>query len=175
MPSFKAEKRRLCYCGCGNAVPLHFTDGRFKGYAKGIPGHRRKQSNDQWREFRRNVLTQARKDREKPIGTKRLHEVSPNVFYYVVKVAQSGKWPYEHRIVAAQKIGRPLTSNEQVHHINENTLDNRPENLKIVTASTHRAEHPLLRWARLFDACQRCGLTTRKHLALGLCTRCYQL
>lgn len=48
---------------------------------------------------------------------------------------------FEHRLVVEQKIGRVLTKDEVVHHINHNKKDNRPENLKILSKTEHHKEH----------------------------------
>lgn len=50
--------------------------------------------------------------------------------YHVIKVAH-GKQIKMHRYVMEKVLGRSLRGNENVHHINGNRSDNRPENLEL--------------------------------------------
>jgi len=54
---------------------------------------------------------------------------------------------FEHRLIMAQHIGRPLSKEEHIHHINGNRQDNRIENLQIVSISEHIRLH-MLKWTR---------------------------
>lgn len=52
-----------------------------------------------------------------------------------------GKYILEHRAVAAAQLGRPITRDEVVHHVNGIKTDNRPENLVVVPRADHSVEH----------------------------------
>ena len=48
---------------------------------------------------------------------------------------------HTHRIVAEQKIGRPLRPGEIVHHIDGNKRNNDPSNLEVMTQAEHCKLH----------------------------------
>lgn len=51
------------------------------------------------------------------------------------------KWKLEHRVVMERELGRELTANEHVHHINGDKQDNHPENLQVLTNAEHQLLH----------------------------------
>ncbi|NDZ63566.1 HNH endonuclease [Streptomyces cyaneofuscatus] len=65
--------------------------------------------------------------------------------------AYGAGWVLEHRLVAEQTLGRRLASSDEVHHINRNKIDNRPENLVVLSGGDHAHITALDNWRDLRD------------------------
>lgn len=57
------------------------------------------------------------------------------------KISLNGIRILEHRHIMELYLNRKLSSDEHVHHINHNHLDNRIENLEILSISEHAKKH----------------------------------
>lgn len=58
----------------------------------------------------------------------------------------NGKYVYEHRYVMEQMLGRPLESDETVHHVDKNKANNSQENLLLLQKKTHDSIETSERW-----------------------------
>ena len=121
---------------------------------------------------RRKATMQARREsygayrrRWREPGTRRIKNG------YIILKLNTG-WVAEHRHVASLLLGRALVRNEHVHHINHDRADNRPENLIVMTASTHKLHHLSEYRARSWT-CTMCSTSNKPHCAKGLCKPCY--
>lgn len=69
---------------------------------------------------------------------------------------------YYHRHLASVKLGRWVTKSDHIHHINGDKLDNRLENLDILTNSTHASLHNPPVVFRVIT-CNNCGKNYEVH------------
>jgi len=132
---------------------------------------------DRWPELRKKRISEATRGLKHPLavplGSNKI-VYRGRYAYRTIKISDTGKWPYEHRVVAEQKIGRALLPGEVVHHLNRDSLDNRPENLAVLSVGEHTTGHlSITRWSKAYDSCLRCGTTVGRHVGRGLCNACY--
>jgi HNH endonuclease len=118
---------KLCECGCGSPSPIaKQTDARW-GWVKGEPKrfihnhHRRGIGGARHAAWRGGRGIDAHG-------------------YVRIRVAPRTD-VREHRFIMEQHLGRPLASDEHVHHIDHNRSNNALENLQVLSASDHARLH----------------------------------
>lgn len=121
----------LCQCGCGAKTSIASVNDRNKGHASDHPirfiaGHNGR--------LMHGSETSAWK------GGRMIEKGYVRIRMPEHPYARSG-YVAEHRLVMEAAIGRYLTRQEIVHHINRDRSDNRIENLRIETRSSHLSLH----------------------------------
>jgi hypothetical protein len=148
---FKGLYRR-CQCGCGYLIKClnkkyqfirfkkgHNIIGKYSySYKGGFSIHKRKDSNNFYKYVKKRYYKYSRKD-----GYIQEHR-------YIM---------YIYLSILNNKI--TYIEGFDVHHINEDSLDNRPENLQLVTKSQHKTIHGIGNQYALKDKsnilCNLCG------------------
>jgi hypothetical protein len=111
-----------CRCGCGIEIPIQRPN---KGTLQVYFGwHKGKGPNNaHW------------------TGGKYVSKQGYIIVYNPNYTCDADRYLLEHRVIMEQYIGRPLTEDEDVHHINGDRQDNRIENLQLLTSSEHSKLH----------------------------------
>lgn len=82
-------------------------------------------------------------------------------YYYIYlpkhELANGSGKVYMHRYVAAMKLGRPLATDEHVHHIDGNRANNSIENLEVLSATEHAKQHAQEKYPTQLVFCSQCG------------------
>lgn len=74
---------------------------------------------------------------------------------YVYKRYAKYDYAHEHRRIVETYLGRILTTNEVIHHVDGNTKNNDPSNLIVLTRSAHGKLHQYLNLQRvIWQKCQ---------------------
>lgn len=87
--------------------------------------------------FLSTVHTPEHQSRAGKIGSK--YAISLRGTGTVGYIKEYGK--HQHRLVMEKKLGRKLTSNEIVHHVDDNKHNNNINNLKLLTRAEHMNIH----------------------------------
>lgn len=152
---------------CDKPVARKYSGGKFRGYARTCMSKECLHKNYEicktrgWKHGEENVAK--RKKVKQILSEQKIGNKNPNwrggvsktfshgncknsITYLKIKTINHPKcdeegYVLEHRIVMEKKLGRYLTTDEVVHHINHNGLDNRIENLQLMTRSEHTKLH----------------------------------
>lgn len=156
---------KLCECGCGDPAPI--ATGTGEGWIKGEPKRFIKNHSSRARRLGRDITcdtcgkvfyVKANRLRKHPVrwcskacfGLAHMGERNPRYKGGVFQRSSDGRWCiacrdgtsmlYARGVMAA-KIGRLLTEDEVVHHVNEYKTDDDPGNLELTNQVDHTKYH----------------------------------
>lgn len=132
---------------CQKALPYYtrYRKGRFcSNTCRGQDAAWRKQISDRAKKRLGSLNSNWRGGRVLGANKRYLMDYAPQ-HPHPISTAGKTKYILTHRAVMEKVLGRSLTSKEIVHHKNHNPLDNRIENLEVLTRSAHSRLHMIAR------------------------------
>jgi hypothetical protein len=167
---------RPCECGCGELARKRFVKGhalrvasiRNLGGLAATPvtltcpicgtveettlGRRGKRQTCGSRECTKALIGRRNTERAAAVGSRATGSMYPSLRLPEHPRSGAGGHVREHIVIAERVLGKPLPAGAQVHHVNEDKMDNRPCNLVICE---DQAYHQLLH--RRMRALRACG------------------
>ena len=118
-----------CKCGCGKYV----THSKVKpyGWNEFIHGHNARVPERTGGQFPKGKIS----------GSYKGGKAICSGYSFILQKTPERKYLSEHRLIMEELLNRKLSPDEIVHHINGNTLDNRPENLMVMSRAEHIGVH----------------------------------
>lgn len=127
---------KQCSCGCGELIPRTNKHGDPATYKNGHYWKGKHHSAET-----RERISEAGRAEKNPNWNGGRMISSHGYIKVLVKRGNKYVYVYEHDLVIETYLGRRLTKEERVHHINKNRQDNRIENLQLLTNSEHAILH----------------------------------
>lgn len=133
--------RKLCKALAQNRIGIALTNEQKNKISRGVKGKLRGYRHSKKTKLKMSL---ARKGKRTSLY-KKIGSITKYNEYYFIKIANY-KWIALHRYLVEKYLNRKLKTNEVIHHIDGNKLNNKLENFYIFNRkSTHMAFETLIR------------------------------
>lgn len=155
LPMQSDSSPKLCECGCGQPAPIATKTYAKWGHVPGMPmrfvrGHNNR--GVKMPSAGRARLSAAWKGASNPRWAGGIHGDARGYTLLILdeedqfaSMRDSRGRVYRHRIIMAAMLGRPLTADEEVHHVDLDQTNDAPANLILVSGPEHSRIHGLIR------------------------------
>jgi len=98
-------------------------------------------------EEHKNNISNSLKGRVPKSAFKKGHQTTKGM-KYKTRNTNKGRSNATARKILEERLGRSLRNNEVVHHVDENPINNLPENLMVMDDKNHKRMHGLKQWGK---------------------------